>query len=70
MDYLANLREEEGTDKRKNHPNDGSAEMMKYFNKIFKFYPPSHHKNMYVLIFFISISNGGLFKSDLENLFI
>lgn len=69
MDYLANLREEEGTDKRKNHQNDASAEMMKYFNKIFKLYPPLHHKNMYVLIFFISISLGGLFKADLENLF-
>jgi hypothetical protein len=49
--------------------NDTSAELMKYFSKIFKIYPPAHHKNMYLLIFYISISHGGLLKSDLNNLF-
>jgi len=42
---------------------------MTYFNQIFKIYPLRYHKNMYVLLFLVSLSPGGLFKTDLDNLF-
>ena len=54
---------------RKEYAKDGSAEIMTYFNKIFMIYPLKYHKNMYVLLFLISLCPGGLFKTDLDNLF-
>jgi hypothetical protein len=42
---------------------------MEYFNKIFQIYPIKYHRNLYTLLFLISLSPGGLFKSDLDNLF-
>ena len=42
---------------------------MVYFNEIFQIIPIYFNKNLYALLFLISLCPGGLFKSDLDYLF-